>query len=149
MTTRTTGSYPHPSSPAVTVAMRGNRRADTRPEIAIRSAIHARGLRFRKDHAIKAGEITVKADIVFTRRRVAVFIDGCFWHGCPQHGHTPRVNTHYWGPKLERNRQRDHRVTAALTADGWAVLRIWEHERTERAADLIVAAVGEDLTRAA
>jgi DNA mismatch endonuclease (patch repair protein) len=88
-----------------------------------------------------SGGDKVKADIAFTRARVAVFVGGCFWHGCPDHGNTPKANTHYWGPKLKRNRARDRHVTAALEADGWTVLRIWEHEPISDAADLIVAAV--------
>lgn len=134
--------YPHPSSPAVTAAMRANRRANTKPELALRSTLHARGLRFRKDHMIRVPTgVKVKADIAFTRARVAVFVDGCFWHGCPEHGNTPKANTHYWGPKLKRNRERDHHVTAALEADGWTVLRIWEHEAIIDAADRVTATV--------
>jgi DNA mismatch endonuclease, patch repair protein len=122
--------------------MKGNRRADTKPELALRSALHARGLRFRKDLLVRASNGTrVKADIVFTRRRLAVFVDGCFWHGCPEHGHTPKANSHYWAPKLKRNRDRDARVTAALDADGWKVLRIWEHEPLADAVELITEAV--------
>jgi DNA mismatch endonuclease (patch repair protein) len=130
--------YPYPTSAAVTAAMRGNRRSNTRPELALRSALHVRGLRFRKDHMIRtSGGERVKADIVFTRAQVAVFVDGCFWHGCPDHGNTPKANTHYWQPKLERNRARDSRITAALEADGWVVIRVWEHEAVMDAADLV------------
>jgi DNA mismatch endonuclease (patch repair protein) len=136
--------YPFPSSPAVTAAMRGNRRANTKPELALRSALHARGLRFRKDFLIRtlAGD-RVKVDIAFTRSRVAVFVDGCFWHGCPEHGNMPKANTHYWGPKLARNQARDHRVTDALRADGWAVLRVWEHVPVSDAVALIAATARE------
>lgn len=123
----------------MTAAMKGNRRADTKPELALRSALHVLGYRFRKDHQIRttAGS-RVKADVVFTRDRIAIFVDGCFWHGCPEHGNTPKVNTAYWGPKLERNRQRDRRVTRELQADGWLVIRIWEHEALDEAVRLIV-----------
>jgi DNA mismatch endonuclease (patch repair protein) len=131
-------TYPHPSNAAVTAAMKGNRRSDTKPELVLRSALHAQGLRFRKDFLLRTSAGSrVKADIVFTRRRVAVFVDGCFWHGCPTHGHTPKANSHYWVPKLARNRERDARVTAALEADGWKVLRIWEHEEPGAAIDLV------------
>jgi DNA mismatch endonuclease (patch repair protein) len=127
-------AYPHPSSPAVTAAMKGNRRVDTKPELALRSALHAAGLRFRKDFQIRTSAGSrVKADIVFTRSRIAVFVDGCFWHGCPEHGNTPKANTGYWGPKLARNKQRDKRVSNELRADGWSVIRIWEHEPLRRA----------------
>lgn len=131
--------YPHPTSVAVTAAMKGNRRADTKPEIALRSALHAQGLRFRKDFHVAAGSVRVKVDVAFPRLRVAVFIDGCFWHGCPEHGRMPRANEHYWGPKLERNRMRDVRVTDALEAHGWAVLRLWEHESIDDAVRQVAA----------
>jgi len=84
-----------------------------------------------------------KVDIVFTRARVAVFIDGCFWHGCPEHGHTPRANTHYWVPKLARTAARDKRISDALRRDGWRVLRIWEHVSLDAAVAEIVRALAE------
>jgi DNA mismatch endonuclease (patch repair protein) len=130
--------YPHPSSAAVTALMKGNRRADTRPERALRSELHRRGLRFRKDMLIAEEGVRVKADIVFPRRRLAVFVDGCFWHGCQEHGRRPRVNARYWEAKLARTRQRDERVTKALSAAGWTVLRFWEHEPMVDDADLIM-----------
>jgi DNA mismatch endonuclease, patch repair protein len=131
-------AYPHPTSPAITAAMKGNRRADTKPELALRSALHAQGMRFRKDFLLRTSAGSrVKADIVFTRDRIAVFVDGCFWHGCPEHGNSPSVNTGYWGPKLARNKERDVRVTSELKADGWSVVRIWEHEPLHRAIDQI------------
>ncbi|HEY8581984.1 MAG TPA: very short patch repair endonuclease [Capillimicrobium sp.] len=134
--------YPHPTSAAVTASMKGNRRADTRPELALRSALHARGLRFRKDLMIRTADGTrTKADIVFTRARVAVFVDGCFWHGCPDHGTKPKANAHYWGPKLAKNRERDARVTAALAADGWTVVRLWEHVAVGDGVEQVAAAV--------
>ena len=120
--------YPDPASPAVTAVMRGNRRANTRPEVALRSELHRRGLRFRKDYFLPIrGARGIRADVVFTRARLAVFVDGCFWHGCPEHGHTPKRNTGYWGPKLKRNRRRDQLVTSRLSEDGWRVIRLWEH----------------------
>jgi DNA mismatch endonuclease (patch repair protein) len=79
--------------------------------------------------------------VAFTRARVAVFLDGCFWHGCPIHGNTPKANAHYWRPKLEHNRTRDRQVTAALEADSWTVLRIWEHVPVAEAVERVVAAV--------
>jgi DNA mismatch endonuclease (patch repair protein) len=75
-----------------------------------------------------AGDVKVKPDVVFTKRRVAVFMDGCFWHSCPSHGNRPRRNAHYWLPKLERNVRRDTLVADALRADGWTVIRMWEHD---------------------
>src|SRR4051794_39523117 len=100
--------YPYPDSEAVVAVMKANRRSDTGPEVATRALLHRLGLRFRKDYLIKLPETRgVRADIAFSRQRLAVFIDGCFWHGCPEHGHMPRRNTHYWGPKLARNARRD------------------------------------------
>jgi len=125
----------------MTAIMKGNRRTNTKPEIAVRSALHRRGLRFRKDTKVIAAGIAVKTDIVFPTSRVAVFVDGCFWHNCPKHGRQPRANTEYWGPKLERNRRRDELVTKALRADGWHVIRVWEHEHVETAVARIARAV--------
>lgn len=122
--------------------MRGNRRTGTRPEVALRAELHRRGLRFRKDYFLPIrGARGVRVDIAFTRAQVAVFVDGCFWHGCSEHGHAPRRNTAYWGPKLARNRKRDRVVAERLTEDGWKVLRIWEHTEPAEAADLVAASV--------
>lgn len=108
--------------------MSRNRRRDTKPELLLRRLLHAQGLRYRVDYRIRVGEMGVSPDIVFTRDRLAVFIDGCFWHSCPQHGNIPTRNMSYWVPKLERNRARDRLVTAALEAGNWTVVRAWEHE---------------------
>jgi DNA mismatch endonuclease (patch repair protein) len=121
--------------------MQGNRRVDTAPEINLRRALHASGLRFRKDFVVKANGTRAKADIVFTRRRLAVFIDGCFWHGCPTHCRMPLRNRDYWEAKIGRNRERDDLVTAALEVGGWRVIRIWEHERIEQATARVLAAL--------
>ena len=130
--------YPEPSTPAATAVGKGNRRTDTRPEVAVRSALHARGIRFRKDHPIPIpGRRAPKADIAFPRQRVAVFIDGCFWHLCPVHGRQPSSNQQYWGPKLRRNVERDHAVGEALRSAGWRVVRAWEHERPEEIAERV------------
>ncbi|MGI8710752.1 MAG: very short patch repair endonuclease [Acidimicrobiales bacterium] len=120
---------------------KANRRRDTKPEIRIRSNLHRRGLRYRKDLLLRPGEVRVRPDVVFTRMRIAVFVDGCFWHGCPDHQHIPKRNRAYWVPKLRANVDRDRRVDAALVADGWAAIRIWEHEDPDHAADQIEAAV--------
>jgi DNA mismatch endonuclease (patch repair protein) len=111
--------------------MKGNRRVDTAPEVALRKLLHAAGLRFRKDHLIVAGDVRARADVVFPRQRVAVFVDGCFWHGCPAHCRMPTRNAPYWKAKIARNQARDHRVSEALTASGWHVVRAWEHEPAE------------------
>lgn len=123
--------------------MQGNRGANTRPEVALRSALHRLGLRFFKNRR-PVRSIRHRADIVFPARQVAVFVDGCFWHGCPEHGNTPRTNGEYWRAKLDRNRERDERVDALLAAAGWRVIRIWEHEHPEAAAERVRAAVEAD-----
>lgn len=105
---------------------------DTGPEMALRRELHKRGVRYRVGPRIELpGRRAVRPDLVWKGRKVAVFVDGCFWHGCPDHARAPRTNLEYWVPKLERNRQRDLEQTAALEALGWAVLRFWEHERPE------------------
>lgn len=119
---------PAASDAATRRAMQGNRRVDTKPEVALRRALHAMGLRFRKDQAIQADGARVRADVVFSRARVAVFVDGCFWHGCSSHCRIPTRNRDYWKAKIDRNRARDEHVGAALEAAGWHVIRIWEHE---------------------
>jgi DNA mismatch endonuclease, patch repair protein len=133
--------YPHPTSAAASAVMRGNRRRDTRPERLLRSHLHALGLRFRIDHNIDTGGHQVRVDIAFTRARVAVFVDGCFWHGCPEHGNQPRVNKGYWGPKLRRNLDRDQRNTRELETAGWKVIRVWEHEEPADVAARVHAVV--------
>jgi DNA mismatch endonuclease (patch repair protein) len=117
--------------------MIGNRRRDTRPELRLRSHLHALGLRFRADYRIKCGESGVRVDIAFTRRRVAVFMDGCFWHGCDEHTKSPKSNLAYWEPKIEGNRSRDIAQTAALERAGWVVVRGWEHEPPGQVADRV------------
>ena len=126
--------YPSPTSAAATTVGRGNRRRDTKPEVALRSALHKRGLRFRKDHLVRLDGGRVRVDICFTRARIAVFVDGCFWHVCPVHHVPPRRNVDYWAPKLRANVERDRRNDAALRSGGWDVVRVWEHEETEAAA---------------
>lgn len=107
--------------------MQSIRRKDTAPERAIRSLLHASGLRYRCDFRIDLGGMRVRPDIVFTRRKIAVFVDGCFWHSCPEHGRIPGVNESYWSPKLAGNRARDRSNASALEAAGWTVVRVWEH----------------------
>lgn len=126
--------YPRPLDGEVSKRMRANRRRDTRPERRLRSLLHAGGLRFRVDQRVVAGRVTVRPDVVFARARVALFVDGCFWHACPAHGTQPGRNTAYWAPKLVRNVERDRRVTEALEGDGWVVVRVWEHEDPRKVA---------------
>lgn len=129
--------YPWPSSAVATAVMRGNRKVDTRPEVLIRSLLHERGLRFRKHLEIRFAGGGVRPDIVFPGKRLAVFVDGCFWHRCPDHGTSPSTNSFYWEQKLRRNVERDRSVDRELGGAGWTVLRIWEHEDPRRAADRI------------
>ena len=143
-------AYPHPSSPGRSANMRANRRTDTKPELALRSALHKLGYRYRKDYRLVLdGGRGVRPDIAFTARRVAVFVDGCFWHACPQHGRNPAVNDWYWTPKLARNVERDRTADATLAAAGWQVVRVWEHESLEQALAAVVAAVGARAPRPA
>lgn len=113
--------------------MKGNRGRDTTPEITLRSILHRQGLRFRK-HQRPLATLRCDADIVFARERVAVFIDGCFWHGCPAHGRSPKRNGEYWGAKIARNKARDARNNRALADAGWRVIRVWGHEDMEAVA---------------
>ena len=103
--------------------MSRNRGTDTKPEILLRRELWKRGLRYRL-----AVKLIGKPDIVFKSARIAVFVDGCFWHGCPEHSVQPKTNSEFWRNKIERNRARDYKVTEALKNEGWHVLRIWEHE---------------------
>jgi DNA mismatch endonuclease, patch repair protein len=120
--------------------MKGNRAVDTRPEVALRSEVHALGLRFRK-HVAPLPGLRCRADLVFARQRVAVFVDGCFWHSCPEHGTSPATNSAYWQAKLGGNAQRDRRNDSVLEAAGWTVVRIWEHEDARVAALRVALAV--------
>ena len=122
--------------------MRANRRTDTKPELALRHALHRLGYRYRKDYRLDLdGGRRVRPDIAFTARKVAVFVDGCFWHACPEHGSKPRANEWYWGPKLVRNVERDRINDAALILAGWTVVRLWEHVRLDEAISTVVAAL--------
>jgi len=123
--------------------MRANRRTDTKPELALRHALHRLGYRYRKDYRLDLdGGRRVRPDIAFTARKVAVFVDGCFWHACPEHGSKPRANEWYWGPKLVRNVERDRINDAALILAGWTVVRLWEHVPLGEAVSTVVTALG-------
>jgi DNA mismatch endonuclease (patch repair protein) len=120
--------------------MQEQRRRDTSCEMEIRSELHRRGFRYLVDaRPLRAWRR--RADVVFPRARVAVFVDGCFWHGCPDHPRPPKSNAAWWGAKLARNRERDAETNARLAAEGWEVLRVWEHEdpaqAVRRIADLV------------
>lgn len=115
-------------------------RRDTAPELALRSELHRRGLRFRVDRAPVLG-VRSRADIVLGPARVAVYVDGCFWHSCPKHGTRPKANAEFWDRKLKRNSERDAETNRRLQEHGWAVLRIWEHEDPTEAADRVESLV--------
>jgi DNA mismatch endonuclease, patch repair protein len=119
--------------------MQSVKRRDTRPELRLRSALHGRGLRFFVDRSPLSGT-RKRADIVFPTKRVAVFVDGCFWHGCPLHGTWPKNNADWWRDKIESNQRRDRETDEQLECAGWQVVRIWEHEGDE-AVDRVVMAL--------
>lgn len=121
--------------------MVGNRHRDTKVELAVRRRLHRAGLRYRVDFAPDPSDRRRRADIVFTRARVAVYLDGCYWHGCPVHYAEPRTNVDYWRPKIARNRARDLETTQRLRALGWTVLRFWEHEDPDDVSTAILRAV--------
>lgn len=118
--------------------MRGNRQ-ESSPERALRSALHRRGLRFRK-HVSPVPGLRCRPDVVFPGRHLAVFVDGCFWHRCPLHCRAPQSNAAWWEAKLDGNVERDRRHDEALRAAGWEVLRVWEHEPVELAAERVITA---------
>jgi DNA mismatch endonuclease, patch repair protein len=120
--------------------MLGNRSRDTKPEMALRRSLHAQGLRYRVDAAPLKG-LRRRADVLFTRAKVAVYVDGCFWHGCHEHYKPPGTNALYWAAKVERNRVRDQDTDSRLEAEGWDVVRVWEHEPVEQAAKRVREAV--------
>lgn len=115
-------------------------RRDTVAELRLRSELHRRGYRYRVDYPPLRG-VRRRADIVFTRRRLAVFVDGCFWHGCTEHATWPKNNAAWWRAKLEDNRRRDRDTDRRLREAGWCVLRVWEHEDPAQAAERIASAL--------
>lgn len=128
------------TSPAVRSVMRANKGRDTRPELALRSAVHARGMRYRVNIR-PVPNVRRTADLVFPGRRVAVFLDGCFWHGCPEHYRPASKNSEFWTSKVADTRRRDADTDERLAAEGWTVIRIWEHEDPAHGADRVCAAV--------
>lgn len=110
--------------------MQGNRKRDTTPEIRIRKLLHAGGLRYRVDYPLPFDRRR-RADVVFTKLKVAVFIDGCFWHGCPEHYISPRSNHEFWRNKHLKNLARDRDTDVRMRQLGWTVMRFWEHESPE------------------
>lgn len=131
---------PPPSSEGARRRMRATRQRDTPAELAVRSALHRMGLRYRVHYPIR-GVPRVRPDIVFVSARVVVFIDGCFWHSCPLHGTIPKSNREWWMRKLQANVDRDRRHDRTLGEAGWTVIRVWEHEEPVAAAERIAKVV--------
>lgn len=120
--------------------MKSVRRRDTAPEVAIRTILHRMGLRYRVD-CRPLPNLRRRADLLFPREMVAVYIDGCFWHGCPLHASWPKENADFWRHKISANRIRDESTNQLLSDAGWLVIRVWEHEDSEAAAKRIAALV--------
>ncbi|WP_071655715.1 very short patch repair endonuclease [Mangrovactinospora gilvigrisea] len=128
------------SSAANRKSMLGNRNRDTSPELALRRLVHAAGLRYRVA-AKPLAKMRRTADMVFRPTRIAVFIDGCYWHGCPDHFVQPKTNPEYWENKIGGNIRRDRETDQRLTDEGWLVLRFWEHQPAEECAAIVEDAV--------
>jgi DNA mismatch endonuclease (patch repair protein) len=138
-------SRPKPLDAAVAAQMSRMPRRDTKPELQIRRLLHARGLRYRVDDKRLPG----RPDIVFAGARLAVFVDGCFWHACPEHGVLPKNNRDWWQAKLAATVGRDRRKDENLWMLGWDVLHVWEHEDAVSAADRVASAVASKSRRRA
>lgn len=128
------------SSPGVRRSMQSNGPKDTAPEVALRSVLHRRGFRFRK-HVRPIPGLACTVDVLFPTERLALFVDGCYWHSCPEHASYPRLNGEWWRAKLDGTRERDIRNTKALIEAGWHVIRVWEHEHVDAAATLVANAL--------
>ncbi|WP_035795724.1 very short patch repair endonuclease [Kitasatospora mediocidica] len=127
--------------------MQGNRGKDTKPELRLRSLLHREGLRYRVSMR-PVPTLRRTADIVFTKVKVAVFVDGCYWHGCAEHRNIPETNRGFWTKKIEGNKARDAETVRLLEQAGWTVLRFWEHVPPEEAAHLVIETVAAARLRA-
>ncbi|MFG2758357.1 very short patch repair endonuclease [Streptomyces wuyuanensis] len=130
------------TTPQIRARMSNQRSRDTDIEIALRRILHAAGLRYRVHRRPLKG-VRREADILFGPARVAVFVDGCFWHGCPEHATWPKNNPMFWREKIEKNRARDNDTDSRLAEAGWLSVRVWEHESAIEAAERIAALVRE------
>ncbi|WP_329078731.1 very short patch repair endonuclease [Streptomyces niveus] len=128
-----------PSSAAVSARMSRQASRDTAPEVAVRKLLHAAGLRYRVNVPVP-GMPRRTIDIVFGPAKIAVFLDGCFWHGCPEHATRPKSNAEWWRAKLDKNIARDRETTDHLEAAGWTVLRFWEHENAAAISRAVIRA---------
>jgi len=133
---------PPPSSEAALARMKAAKPRDTAPEKALRSVLHRKGLRYRLNEK-PVENLNRKADIIFRPVKVAVFVDGCFWHGCPVHGTQAKANAEFWIQKIKQNQERDLDTTRLLEALGWRVIRVWEHEDPEEVSQRIYDIVVE------
>lgn len=127
---------PVASSALVRAKMQAQSSSNTKPEILLRRELHRRGVRFRLDQTLPTHRRR-RADIVWRRRKLAVFVDGCFWHGCPLHFVLPKTNSAWWADKIEANRVRDQATSSDLATLGWTVVRVWEHSDPYASADAI------------
>ncbi|MGY1631868.1 very short patch repair endonuclease [Geodermatophilus sp. SYSU D01186] len=132
---------PEASSSEALRRMQRQRRSGTGPEWAIRRLVHARGLRYRVDAPLPLEGTRRRADMLFPGSRVAVFIDGCYWHACPTHGTKPKANASWWADKLAANVARDRDTDRRMQDAGWTVIRVWEHEDPAEAAERVVQRV--------
>ena len=123
-------------NPKVSERMRNQRIVDTKPESEIARACFGLGLRYRKD--VDIPEAKTRGDLVFKKHKLVVFVDGCFWHGCPWHYRTPKTRSEWWDAKIEKNKKRDVIKTRKLRRLGWKVVRVWEHVDPDKAADKIL-----------
>ena len=133
---------PPPSSEAARNRMKAVRQTGTAAELALRKALDAYGLSYEVD-VPPLPDLRRRADILFRREKVAIFVDGCFWHGCPLHGTQAKANAQFWAEKIEQNKERDHDTNRRLEAAGWTVIRIWEHEDPLEAAKKVWACLQE------
>jgi DNA mismatch endonuclease (patch repair protein) len=146
MTTRALldpGPHPGASSPELSRRMSTLRKRDNGPEMAVRRLLHAQGIGYRVCFRVP-GQRRRTIDIAFPGARLAVYLDGCFWHGCPVHFHLPKANSGWWTAKLAMNAARDAAVGEQLAGLGWTVLRFWEHEPAEDVVARIRAELGRD-----
>ena len=142
-----TAKRPHAASESIRKRMQSTLQRDTPAEICVRRILHAMGLRYRVDTKPLANSPR-RADIVFRRAKVAVFVDGCFWHGCPEHGSWPRTNAAFWREKINANKKRDLDTNRQLEERGWLVVRVWEHEDPKRGAQRVARTVRAQLETA-
>jgi DNA mismatch endonuclease, patch repair protein len=132
---------PSPLDAVTRGRMQRQKRTGTKPEMRIRRALHRAGWRYRVDHPVLKDDRRRRADVVFPRLGVAVFVDGCFWHGCQQHATAPRNNDAWWRAKIVANQRRDRDTDSRLIDQGWVAVRVWEHEETDAAVRRIVEAL--------